>query len=73
MKVKLSFGVFALAACTVFAHGQTAEFVPGEVLVKFTNSSASAGAVGANALIGASVIREIEGIGVGVIRSGKPL
>lgn len=68
MKFKLSCGVLALAVSTVFAHGQTAEFVPGEVLVKFTNSSASAGAVGANALIGASVIREIGGIGVSLVR-----
>lgn len=68
MKFRFVFAVASFAACIAFGQAQTQEFVPGEVLVKFANSSSSAGAVAANALIGASVKREIGGIGVSLIR-----
>jgi thermitase len=57
----------ALAAATV-ATAQVQEYVPGEVLVKFAATSSQARASAASALLGATVKREIEGIGVSSIR-----
>ncbi|HRI45007.1 MAG TPA: S8 family peptidase [Fimbriimonadaceae bacterium] len=68
MKFRLSCVAGMLAASIGMASGQAQEFVPGEVLVKFTATGSQARAVAAGALLGASVKREIGGIGVALVQ-----
>lgn len=68
MSFRLSCAVGLLGISIAMAHGQTQEFVPGEVLVKFTATSASARALAANALPGAHVVRDIGGIDVSLVQ-----
>lgn len=57
-----------LAASVALASAQTQEFVPGEVLVKFSETSVHGRAAAASALLGATVERNIDGIGVSLVR-----
>lgn len=59
----------ALASASLsFANGSVQEYVPGEVLVKFKNTSVSPEALRANRLISAEVVQELTEIGVSLIR-----
>lgn len=68
MKLRSSFVLGLIAASVALANAQTYDYVPGEVLVKFDSANTQARSAAARALPGASLKREIGGIGVALVQ-----